>query len=137
VAHALLGVPFLQEALATQGEHYVCLCMQMMYQLAIRLRDLHALGYVHRDLKPPNVMWLPRRNRWTIIGFGCAARTGEAAGLAFTWTHAPPEVINAHRNKERTMVAEVPHLLQALLLIADLRACSCYSINLHVQPVTG
>ena len=69
----------------------------MIHHLALRLRDFHALGYVHRDLKPGNVMWLPRENRWTIIDFGCAARTGESARLGFTLAYAAPEVISTHR----------------------------------------
>ena len=38
------------------------------------MAEFHAAGFVHRDLKPGNVMWLPRANRWTVIDFGCAAR---------------------------------------------------------------
>jgi serine/threonine protein kinase len=106
--------------------------MQMMHQLAIRMRDLHALGYVHRDLKPGNVMWLPRQTRWTIIDFGCAARTGEAARLGFSIAYAAPEVINAYRHGDRTMVAKVPHLLQSLSLNASL---SAFSGCPTVQPV--
>ena len=56
----------------------------MIHHLALRMRDFHALGYVHRDLKPGKVMWLPRENRWTIIDFGCVARTGEFARLGFS-----------------------------------------------------
>ena len=56
----------------------ICRCFEsaLCFHLAMRMRDFHALGYVHRDLKPGNVMWLPRENRWTVIDFGCAARTG-------------------------------------------------------------
>ena len=79
----------------------------MMHQLATRLKELHALGYVHRDLKPGNVMWLPRENRWTIIDFGCVARTGEAARLGFSLTYAAPEVISAYRRGDRTLMAQV------------------------------
>ena len=81
--------------------------MQMMHQLALRMSDFHAAGYVHRDLKPANVMWLPRENRWTVIDFGCAARTGESAKLAFSLTYAAPEVISAYRRGAQTMVAQV------------------------------
>ena len=82
-------------------------CMQMMHQLALRMRDFHALGYVHRDLKPGNVMWLPRENRWTVIDFGCAARTGESARLGFTLGYAAPEVVSAYRRGAHTIVAQV------------------------------
>ena len=84
--------------------------MQLINQLAIRLREIHRLGYVHRDLKPGNVMWLPRENRWTIIDFGCVARTGTAARLGFSMAYAAPEVIAAYRRGEQTMVAKVGNL---------------------------
>jgi serine/threonine protein kinase len=31
--------------------------LQMILQLAVRLKEFHALGNVHRDLKPGHVMW--------------------------------------------------------------------------------
>jgi serine/threonine protein kinase len=82
---------------------------QMILQLAVRLKELHALGYVHRDLKPGNVMWLPRENRWTVIDFGCVARTGESARLGFSIKYAAPEVIAAYRSGATTMIAHVRH----------------------------
>jgi serine/threonine protein kinase len=81
------------------------LCMQVILHLATRLEALHALGYVHRDLKPANVMWLPRQNRWTVIDFGCAARIGAAARIAFSVAYAAPEVICALRTGQATMIA--------------------------------
>jgi serine/threonine protein kinase len=52
---------------------YTELGVQVIYHIAQRMVEFHAAGYVHRDLKPGNVMWLPRTNRWTVIDFGCAA----------------------------------------------------------------
>jgi serine/threonine protein kinase len=81
----------------------------MILQLALRIKELHALGYVHRDLKPANVMWLPRANRWTVIDFGCVARTGEIAKLAFSVRYAAPEVMAALRSGAQTMQIQVRH----------------------------
>lgn len=78
----------------------------MIHHLAMRMQVFHALGYVHRDLKPGNVLWLPRENRWTVIDFGCAARIGQHAPLGFTVAYAAPEVIRAYRRGEKSMVAD-------------------------------
>jgi serine/threonine protein kinase len=89
------------------SSHSTLVSVQMMQQLARRLRDLHAMGFVHRDLKPGNVMWLPREDRWTVIDFGCVARTGEDAKLGFSIAYAAPEVVAAYRSGQRSMVAQV------------------------------
>jgi serine/threonine protein kinase len=81
----------------------VCAGTQVIQHIAKRLQSLHAAGYAHRDLKPGNVMWLPRENRWTVIDFGCAARIGTTARLGFSIAYAAPEVIAAFRNHQRTM----------------------------------
>jgi serine/threonine protein kinase len=88
---------------------WLSVLLQMILQLAVRLKELHALGYVHRDLKPANVMWLPRENRWTVIDFGCVARTGKSARLGFSIKYAAPEVIAAYRSGATTMIAHVRH----------------------------
>ena len=72
--------------------------MQVLTHVAERLSDLHAAGYVHRDIKPGNIMWLPRKKRWTLIDFGCAARTGTHASNSFTPVFASPEVIRCHQD---------------------------------------
>lgn len=76
--------------------------MQVLTHVAERLTDLHAAGYVHRDIKPGNVMWLPRKNRWTLIDFGCAARTGEKARKGFSFSYAAPEVLAAVKAGKQT-----------------------------------
>lgn len=80
--------------------------MQVIQHIASRLASLHKAGYAHRDLKPGNVMWLPRENRWTIIDFGCAARIGSSARMGFSVLYAAPEVIQAFRNGQKTIVAQ-------------------------------
>jgi serine/threonine protein kinase len=79
--------------------------MQVMIGIAERVRELHAAGYVHRDIKSSNVMWLPGRNRWTVIDFGCAARTGSVATIGYSLAYAAPEAVQAREAGERAMVA--------------------------------
>lgn len=67
--------------------------LQVLANIAERMKDMHAAGYAHRDLKPANVILLPRENRWTVIDFGCAARIGALAPVAITLTYSPPEVL--------------------------------------------
>ena len=77
----------------------------MIHHIAERLDDLHGAGYCHRDLKPGNVMWLPRQNRWTLIDFGCAARIGEQAHMRYSLAYAAPEIIHAVRDGRVTILA--------------------------------
>ena len=51
-------------------------CVQVMMHVMHKLEGLHEAGWVHRDLKPGNAIWLPSSNSWTLIDFGSAARTG-------------------------------------------------------------
>ena len=67
----------------------------MLSNIAERLADMHDAGYVRRDVKPANVMWLPRQNWWTVTDFGCVARIGQDASLNFTLAYAAPEVVRA------------------------------------------
>ena len=92
------NIPVLSD---TEGEEW----LQVLVHVAKRLRDMHAAGYVHRDVKPGNIMLLPRKNWWTVIDFGCTARTGELAPLSFTLQYCPPEVLRAWLMREKEVVA--------------------------------
>lgn len=87
--------------------------LQMIHHLALRMKAFHALEYVHRDLKPDNVMWLPWKNRWTVIDFGCAVRTGESAPLAFSLGYTAPKVMAFCRRGDHTTIAQAPLPLAA------------------------
>ena len=82
------------------------MCAQVLAHIAVRLRDLHAEGYVHRDVKPENIMFLPRENAWTVIDFGCTARAGVAAPLSYTLVYSPPEVAAAVSTGAKSIVAD-------------------------------
>lgn len=75
--------------------HRKQLLLQVISEVAERLKVLHEAGLVHRDLKPANILWLPRVNAWTIIDFACVAQCDQVREPAFTMQYAAPEAVKA------------------------------------------
>ena len=86
--------------------HLASLALQILIHVGRKVMELHEHGWVHRDLKPGNTIWLPSKNSWTLIDFGCASRTGQSAELSFSLWFAPPEVIQAYKADKHELVAE-------------------------------
>ena len=80
--------------------------MQIIGQVASCLAELHGQGWVHRDLKPGNIMFWPRTGAWTLIDFGLAARVGETARVGFTLAYAAPETVTAHAAGHSSVIAD-------------------------------
>jgi serine/threonine protein kinase len=80
--------------------------LQFFVHIAKKLASLHAACWVHRGLKPGNTIWLPSRNEWALIDFGCAARLGSFCGLSFSLYYAPPKVIAAYKAGETVILAD-------------------------------
>jgi serine/threonine protein kinase len=68
-------------------------CVQVLGHIAERVADLHEAGYIHRDLKPCNLMLLPKEEQWAIVDYGCVARIGVSEPLRFSLAYSAPEVV--------------------------------------------
>jgi serine/threonine protein kinase len=73
--------------------------------VAKRLQELHNAGYAHHDVKPVNVVWIPRENQWKLIDFGSAAPLGQNTPLRFKLAYAAPEVLRAWKRGDKTFVS--------------------------------
>ena len=69
-------------------EHDNITVIQALAFIVQRVRDLHAAGMVHRDLKPGNILRMPELHSWCLIDFGCAAPIGAQLPLALTTVQA-------------------------------------------------
>jgi serine/threonine protein kinase len=68
------------------------------WQIACGLEALHAMGYLHLDLKPDNILYMPDKT-YKISDFGLAVFIGTSSQVTLvstkvTLTHRPPEVQN-------------------------------------------
>ena len=102
--------------------------VQVLRNIAIRVRALHEAGYVHCNLSPEAVKWDPRENRWMLCEFGHAARAGDprrgGGGLSDAKiTYAAPEGVAVDGRTEsltlrNDVVAKVPLDVWAFAVVA-------------------
>ena len=64
-------------------------CRFYLSEIVVGLRDLHELGFVHRDVKPENVL-ITRTGHIKLVDFGSAARLGTDGKVVMFLFLSPP-----------------------------------------------
>lgn len=65
----------LDEHVARTQPNFVS-ALSIMIQLAQVIERLHSVGWVHRDVKPSNCLFVAQPARWALIDWACAAKAG-------------------------------------------------------------
>ncbi len=90
----------LQDELAREGTLPIAKMVDVLTQLGEALMEAHAMGYIHRDLRPRNVFLASRRGRdgyVKLLDFGLAKlveREGEAASTSLGMTFGDPHYMS-------------------------------------------
>lgn len=78
--------------------------VQVLCDVAQRLQNLHAAGFVHGSVQPSNILWLTSVMGWTLTDFDCAAAIG-AVSAAPTLLHGTCRLPSGYITTERHLCA--------------------------------
>ena len=104
-------------------------CLQALTHIAQKLEQLHASGWVHRAIKPGNILRLPQVHGWTFMDFGCAARTGAPPPGS-----GPDAIAESGRVDPRVGSLVDSWVCRLLLLVVQLVGSSCVAVELTESP---
>lgn len=72
-----------------------CCGVQAMLHVTQCLATLHEAGFVHRDVKPGSILWLPSEQRWALVNFCRSCRVGHTGPAPCSLAYTAPEVAAA------------------------------------------
>jgi serine/threonine protein kinase len=106
----------MQNMISEQGRLEEKTVVKYITQISEALKEIHALGILHRDIKPDNIMIDTNQNRAILIDFGTARdfeqnRTGELTQV-LTPGYAPVEQYT--RKQKRTFSADLYSLCASI-----------------------
>ena len=112
----------------------------LFVQLARGLQAVHDAGFVHRDVKPDNVL-VDESGRVRLVDFGLVHRVGTTAALAGTPAYMAPELFDGALPDPRTdQFAFAATLFEALTGERPFAGRSIIELHLHMcagKPVGG
>lgn len=75
--------------------------LQILVDVMAAVLRMHKQGYVHGNINPAHVLWLPSEASWTLIGLSNATRTGKLlhvhSGAGLLLSYSSPELAVAMR----------------------------------------
>ncbi|MBL8609728.1 MAG: serine/threonine protein kinase [Myxococcales bacterium] len=105
IAYELLHGETLGAHLAREKTLSLDMVRDVVTQVSRALSRVHALGVVHRDIKPDNIFLVPRiggRFHVKVIDFGIADEGAHPVDFAGTPEYMPPEVLLGQRRASRS-----------------------------------
>ncbi|MFO0558782.1 MAG: serine/threonine-protein kinase [Polyangiales bacterium] len=113
----LIEGPSLRKVMDAQGALPVDTAVSIAHEIAGALAHVHALGFVHRDVKPANIL-LSRRGDVKLTDFGIARDTSEphdGLGVVGTPSYMSPEQVLGDRVDFRSDLFSLGILLYEML----------------------